>query len=86
MLYFFKAEDQLGQFIGTKLEEMSAASRVITVDEGESYLSEYEKDFKGFESIKEFLDHYAQLLNGQHMVSADACFVDPTSDDSSCTI
>ena len=86
MLYFFKANDDLGEYIETKLGEISAAHKAIPVDEGASYLSEYEHDFKGLEAIKQFLNHYAELLNGQHMVSADACFVDPTSGDASCII
>ena len=86
MLYFFKADDELGLEIQTKLQEMSAAFKVIPVDEGDSYLSEYERDFKGRDAVKEFLNQYAQLLNGQHMVSADACYVDPTSGDPSCII
>lgn len=86
MLYFFKAKDQLGEYIDSRLKDISAASRVIPVDEGESYLSEYEHDFKGYVAVKTFLENYAQLLQGQHMVSADACFIDPTSGDASCII
>lgn len=86
MLYFFKSDDSLGQFIEEKLKEMSAASKIISIDGGESYLSEYERDLRGPDEVKKFLEQYAEQLRGQHMVSADACYTDPISGDSGCVI
>lgn len=86
MLYFFKNEDQLGRLISDKLAEFSAAYKTITIDEGDSYLSEYENDYKGLASITAFLEDYGNLLTSQSMVSADACYIDPTSGKNACII
>ncbi len=86
MLYFFKSNDQLGEFIAAKLADISAAHKLFPIDSGESYLSEYENDFKGKEAVIKFLESYGQMLSNQRLISADACYIDPESGSDACII
>lgn len=86
MLYFFRNDDQLGRLIADKLSEFSAAHKTILIDEGNSYLSEYENDYKDHKSIIAFLEEYGKLLENQSLISADACYIDPSSGKDACII
>jgi len=86
MLYFFKNNDEIGDLISEKLADISAAHKVFQIDEGESYLSEYENDFKGRKHILHFLANYSNLLYNQRLVGADACYIDPDTGNEACII
>ncbi|MCR9250649.1 MAG: hypothetical protein NXI20_09495 [bacterium] len=77
MLYFYKnPSDQLAIEIEDALNEMSAAHRIIPTAE-ESFLAENEKEIRGQEAVKHFLENYFKLVTMPHSISADSCRIDP---------
>lgn len=85
MLYFHKnASDTLGDKIKETLLDMSAAHKVIDIDEGESFLRENEVEIKGEEQVFNYLKSYKSDLDYTRSLAADACVVRKDGDGKVC--
>lgn len=78
MLYLHLSKnDPLGNQISERLNDMSAAHKVVESSNGESFLRENDHTIKGEAAIFRFLDFYGKGLEAQREISADACYINP---------
>jgi hypothetical protein len=85
MLYFHKNEgDQLGDKIEEALLDMSAAHKLIVLEEGESFLRENDLEIKGEEAIFKYLRSFKSDLDYTRSLAADACVVRKDGDGKVC--
>ncbi|MEM7550742.1 MAG: hypothetical protein AAF363_13755 [Bacteroidota bacterium] len=80
MLYLHKKpEDELGVRVENYLRDKSAAFRMRTSDEEESYIMENDIKIKGEQAVWRYLESYGNLLSAERSISADACYIDPNT-------
>ncbi|WP_109829539.1 hypothetical protein [Reichenbachiella versicolor] len=84
MLYFHKNTDKLGDDIKDFLQNISAAHKIVDIQDQESHLVLDGKPIIGEQAVFRYLDSLKSILENEHVLSADACIVRPSGDGKVC--